>query len=88
MVNRDQSTFRGTPDPHPFNRNDLAMMEAVMNRLGINEGRLLALLQELMQQDMPRFIESRGMAFDSLRRRSGSGWGPGSRSCHGLPHLL
>ncbi|HMN02286.1 MULTISPECIES: hypothetical protein [Geobacter] len=77
MVNRDQSTFRGTPDPHPFNRNDLAMMEAVMNRLGINEGRLLALLQELMQQDMPRFIESRGMAFDSLPETIRERLGPG-----------
>lgn len=77
MVNRDQSTFRGTPDLHSFNRHDPAMMEAAMNRLGINEGRVLALLQELMQQDMPRFIESRGMAFDSLPETIRERLGPG-----------
>ncbi|AAR36848.1 hypothetical protein KIP69_17030 [Geobacter sulfurreducens] len=81
VVNRDQPKFRCKPDPSPFNRDDLyevvAMMEAVMNELGSSDGRVLNLLEDIMHQDMPRFIESREMVFDCLvetaRERLGLG---------------
>jgi hypothetical protein len=70
VANRDRPKFRGKPDPHPFNRDDLyevlAMMEAVMNELGTTDGGVLNLLEDIMHQDMPRFIESREMVFDCL----------------------
>lgn len=70
VAKRDLPKFRRKPDPHPFDRDDLyevlAMMEAVMNELGTTDGRVLNLLEDIMHQDMPRFIESREMVFDCL----------------------
>ena len=69
-VNRDLPKFHGKPDPAPFNRDDLyeliPMLEAVMDELGTDEGRVLHLLEDLVNSDMPSFIRSREEVFDFL----------------------
>jgi len=70
VANRDEPKFAGLPDPAPFNRDDLyeilPMMSAVMNELHSEDGVVLNLLEDLLN-DMPRFISSRGEVFDYLR---------------------
>lgn len=70
IANRHKPKFAGKPDPAPFNRDDLyevlPMMEAVMNELGTNDGSVLNMLEDIMNGEMPRFIESREMVFDCL----------------------
>lgn len=67
---RDTPKFQGKPDPAPFNRDDLyeiiPMFEAVMNELGTDDGRVLHQMEELMNRDMPRFLQSREEVFDYL----------------------
>ncbi len=66
---REEPKFSGLPDPAPFNRDDLyevlPMMGAVMERLGTVDGRVLHLLEDLLNE-MPRFINSREEAYDFL----------------------
>ena len=66
---RDDPKFSGLPDPAIFNRDDLyeilPMMGAVMDRLGTVDGRVLHLLEDILN-DMPRFISSREEVFDFL----------------------
>ncbi len=68
--NRDEPKFSQKPDPNPFDRDDLydvlAMLEAVMNELGYEDGNILEKLEELMIYEMPRFIETREEVFDFL----------------------
>ncbi len=70
IANRDQPKFSGLPDPEPFNRDDLyeilPMMSAVMDDLGSEDGEVLNLLEDLLNQ-MPRFITTRGEVFDYLQ---------------------
>jgi len=70
IANRDQPKFSGLPDPTSFNRDDLyeilPMMSAVMNELGSEDGEVLNMLEDLLNQ-MPRFINSRGEVFDYLQ---------------------
>jgi hypothetical protein len=70
VANRDEPKFAGLPDPAPFNRDDLyeilPMMSAVMNELGSQDGEVLNLLEDLLNQ-MPRFISTRGEVFDYLQ---------------------
>lgn len=70
IANRDQPKFTGLPDSTPFNRDDLyeivPMMTAVMNDLESEDGEVLNLLEDLLNQ-MPRFISSRGEVFDYLQ---------------------
>ncbi|RNC67693.1 MAG: hypothetical protein ED859_13555 [Desulfuromonadales bacterium] len=70
IPNRNTSKFSGKPDKELFNRDDLyevlPMMEAVMDELGTNDGRVLNLLEDIMNTEMPRFIETREMVFDCL----------------------
>jgi len=89
LANRHRPKFAGKPDPAPFNRDDLyevlPMLEAVMNELGTTEGRVLHMLEDIMNAEMPRFIESREMVFDCLvetaRERLGlNGWRGGTES--------
>jgi hypothetical protein len=67
---REQPKFKGKPDPHPFNRNDLyevvPMMTAAMNALGSDEGRVLHMLEDILNFNMPRCINSRDEVFDFL----------------------
>ena len=69
IANRDEPKFVGLPDPAPFNRDDLyevlPMVSAVMDELGSDDGELLHLLEDLLNQ-MPRFITSREEVFDYL----------------------
>jgi hypothetical protein len=66
---RDEPKFQGLPDPVQFNRDDLyeilPMMEAAMNALDSVDGRVLNMLEDLLN-DMPRFISTRGEVFDYL----------------------
>ena len=66
---RDEPKFSGLPDPAPFNRDDLyevlPMMGAVMDRLGTVDGRVLHLLEDILNE-MPRFISSREEVYDFL----------------------
>ena len=69
VVNRDQPKFTGLPDAAPFNRHDLyeilPMMTAAMNDLGSEDGEVLHLLEDVLNQ-MPGFISTRGDVFDYL----------------------
>lgn len=69
IPNRQQPKFTGLPDPSPFNRDDLfdvlPMMTAVMNELESDDGEILNLLEDILNQ-MPRFIVSREEVFDYL----------------------
>jgi len=69
ISNRDEPKFTGLPDPAPFNRDDLydvlAMMTAVMNDLGSDDGEVLNMLEDLLNQ-MPRFVSTRGEVYDYL----------------------
>lgn len=70
IVNRDKPKFAGKPDATPFNRDDLyevlPLLEAVMNELGSNDGTVLNMLEEILNQEMPRFISTREEVFDCL----------------------
>lgn len=70
VANRDQPKFAGLPDPAPFNRHDLyeilPMMGAVMDGLGSEDGEVLNILEDLLNE-MPGFITSRGEVFDYLQ---------------------
>jgi hypothetical protein len=70
IANREEPKFTGLPDPAPFNRDDLydvlPMMEAVMDELASQDGEILNLLEDLLNQ-MPRFINTREEVFDYLR---------------------
>ena len=80
IVNRDRPKFAGKPDPAPFNRDDLyeilPMMEAVMDALDTDDGRVLHLLEDILNLDMPRFISTREQVFDCLveTARERLGW--------------
>ena len=70
VANRNEPKFTGLPDPAPFNRDDLydvlPMMAAVMDELGSEDGEVLNLLEDVLNQ-MPRFITTRGEVFDYLQ---------------------
>ena len=70
VVNREGTKFRGKPDPAPFNRHDLydilPMMAAVMNELGSEDDRVLHLIEDILNNDVPRFIATREEVFDCL----------------------
>lgn len=69
-VNRLKPKFKGKPDSHPFNRDDLyevlPMLSAAMNALGRDDQFTLHKMEELMIRDMPTFISTREDAFDFL----------------------
>ncbi len=70
VVNREQPKFTGLPDSAPFNRHDLydilPVMSAVMNELDSEDGEVLHLLEDVLNQ-MPSFITTRGEVFDYLQ---------------------
>ena len=69
-VNRDTPKFRGKPDKEPFNRDDIydivPMFEAVMDALESVDGRVLHLVEKIMNDEMPRFVVSREEVYDYL----------------------
>ena len=69
VTNRDLPKFAGLPDATLFNRHDLyeilPMMTAAMNELGSEDGEVLHLLEDVLNQ-MPGFISTRGEVFDYL----------------------
>ena len=70
IINRDRTKFAGKPDPAPFDRDDLyeilPMMAAVMDTLDTDDGGVLHLLEDLINLEMPRFINTREDVFDCL----------------------
>jgi hypothetical protein len=70
IANREKPKFCGLPDSAPFNRHDLydilPIMSAVMDELGSDDGEVLNMLEDLLNQ-MPGFISTRGEVFDYLR---------------------
>lgn len=70
VTNRDQPKFSGKPDPHPFNRNDLyevlPMLELVMDELAREDMRTLHLIEELLNRDLPLWLNTREEVFDFL----------------------
>jgi hypothetical protein len=70
VPNRDKPKFSGKPDPTPFNRDDLydilPMLTAVMDALGTDDGRVLHLLEDILNDNLPRFISTREEVFDCL----------------------
>ena len=70
IARRDLPKFAGKPDPALFNRDDLyevlPIFAAVMDTLGSIDGRLLHLLEDILNTDMPRFIATREEVFDCL----------------------
>jgi hypothetical protein len=69
IANRDKPKFIGLPDTALFSRDDLyevlPIMSAVMDELGSDDGEVLHLLEDMLNQ-MPRFVSSRGEVFDYL----------------------
>jgi len=67
---REHPKFTGKPDPAPFDRDDLyeviPMFEQVMGELGSNNGDLLHLVEEILNNRLPRFVSSREDVFDCL----------------------
>ncbi|MBU5613780.1 hypothetical protein [Geomonas azotofigens] len=67
---RFDAKFAGPADSAPFNRDDLydilPLLTAVMNELERDDAATLHFLEDLMNQDMPRFLVSRGEVFDFL----------------------
>lgn len=69
IANRDLPKFTGLPDSAPFNRHDLydilPMLTAVMDDLESDDGELLHLVEDVLNQ-MPGFIITREEVFDYL----------------------
>lgn len=67
---RDLPKFNGKPDQNPFDREDqyevIPMFEAVMNELNSDDGEVLNRMEEILINEMPRFIQSREEVFDYL----------------------
>ena len=68
--NRERPKFAGKPDTSPFERDDLyeilPMLAAVMDSLNTADGGVLHLLEDLINVEMPRFINTREEVFDCL----------------------
>jgi hypothetical protein len=69
IQNREEPKFSGIPDTIPFNRDDLydvlPMMEAVMNALESSDGKVLHLLEDILNE-MPGFFVTREEVYACL----------------------
>lgn len=69
---RFDAKFSGPDDRSPFNRDDIydivPMLAAVMDELRRDDADTLHFLEDLMNRDLPRFLESRGEVFAFLAR--------------------
>ncbi len=67
---RHLAKFTGKPDPNPFDRDDLyeviPLLEVIMDTLGTNDGRVLNRLEEILNQNIPRWLNTREQVFDCL----------------------
>lgn len=67
---RELPKFTGKPDPSPFDRDDLyeviPMFEAVMDTLGTDDGAVLHRIEEILNNEIPRFIATREDVYDCL----------------------
>ncbi|HJV36153.1 hypothetical protein [Geomonas sp.] len=67
---RYEQKLIGRDDPAPFNRDDLfdiiPMLEAAMDELGRDDGWTLHLLEDILNEDLPRFVNTRGEVFRFL----------------------
>jgi len=70
VTTRYQAKFQGKDDPAAFDRDDLydilPMLEAVMDDLGSNDARVLHLVEDLLNRELPRSIATRGEVFRYL----------------------
>jgi hypothetical protein len=68
--NNNLPRFTGKPDPTPFDRNDIqeviAMLEAVMKELDTYDTKILDLLEDIMNINLPKCIETREEVYDCL----------------------
>ncbi|MRR56246.1 MAG: hypothetical protein EG822_17390 [Deltaproteobacteria bacterium] len=69
-TNRELPKFTGKPDPEPFNRDDLydilPMLSAAMTALETDDGQILHLLEDIINTELPRCVETREEVFDFL----------------------
>jgi hypothetical protein len=69
-TNRELPKFAGKPDPSPFNRDDLydilPMLSAVMTTLETDDGQILHLMEDIINTELPRCVETREEVFDFL----------------------
>ena len=67
---RDLPKFSQVPDPNPFDRDDLydviPMFEAVMNALQSNDAAVLHRMEEVLSQDVPRWVATREEVYSCL----------------------
>ena len=67
---REFPKFSGKPDPAPFDLNDMyeviPMYEAVMSALGTNEMDVLHRMEEVLNNDVPGFVQTREEMYDCL----------------------
>lgn len=67
---REQPKFTGKPDANPFDRYDLyevvPMYEAVMDALGCNEQDVLQKMEEVLNNEVPAFVQTREDMYDCL----------------------
>jgi len=68
--NRDIPKFSGKPDTNPFDRHDMyeviPVYEAVMDALGSNEMDVLHKMEEVLNNEVPAFVQTREEMYDCL----------------------
>jgi len=69
-TNRELPKFTGKPDPSPFNRDDLydilPVLSAVMTALETDDGQILHLMEDIINTELPRCVDTREEVFDFL----------------------
>lgn len=67
---RELPKFSGKPDANPFDRFDLyevvPMYETVMDALGSNEQDVLQKMEEVFNNEVPAFVQTREEMYDCL----------------------
>jgi len=67
---REVPKFIGKPDPAPFDRHDMyeviPMYEKVLDALGTNEMDVLHRMEEVLNNEVPAFVQTREDMYDSL----------------------
>jgi len=67
---RELEKFTGKPDSKPFDRYDLyevvPMYEAVMDALGCREQDVLKKMEEVLNNEVPAFVQTREEMYDCL----------------------